>query len=181
MSYPNVYVDFCSFVRDEELRADGSNFSDWYQHLRDVLVSNDLLYLIREPLGDKSDESTSEDDKDDFRTRRDLFIIVQCAMLYSVDSVLRVRIWNTNAYDMVDGLKALIIEQVRIIKYECLDKFLSTKMEENTSLESHLANMHRIHGCLVHDLDYWMTDIFAIDGVLRSLPPATKIMSWAMS
>lgn len=77
MSYPNVFVDFCSFVRDEELKADGSNFIDWYQLLRDVLVSNDLLYMIREPLGDGSGDSASEDDGDDYRTRRDLFIIVQ--------------------------------------------------------------------------------------------------------
>jgi hypothetical protein len=47
-------------------------------------------------------------------------------------------------------------------------------MEENTGLESHLASMHRIHGCLVDDWDYWMTDRFAVDGVLRSLPPSYK-------
>jgi len=174
MSYPNVYVDFGSFMRNEELKADGSNFIDWYQRLRDILNSNELLYVIQEPLGDEPEESASEDDNDDYRTRRDLFIIVQCAMLCSMDSELRVRFSNTNAYDMVDELKALFISQVRVMKYEYLDEFLSTKMEENTCLESHLANMHRIHGRLVHDLDYWMTDRFAIDGVLRSLPPSYK-------
>jgi hypothetical protein len=44
-------------------------------------------------------------------------------------------------------------------------------MEENTCLESHLANMHQIHERLVHDWDYWMTKRFLVDGVLRSLPP----------
>ena len=139
-------------MRDEKLKNDGSNFIDWYQRLRDVLISNDLLYVIQELLGDGPGDSASEDDDDDdYRTRRDLFIIVQRAMLYSMDPELWVRFSNTNAYDMVDALKALFISQVRVMKYECLDEFLSTKMEENTCLESHLANMHRIHGRLVHD------------------------------
>ena len=45
-------------------------------------------------------------------------------------------------------------------------------MEENTCLDSHLAIMHRIHEGLTGDLDYWMTDEFAITWVLRSLPPS---------
>ncbi|KAM0931168.1 hypothetical protein ACQ4PT_000508 [Festuca glaucescens] len=154
MSYPNFFVNFCSFVHNEELKVDGSNFIDWCQRLRDVLISNDLLYVIEEPLGDEPKDSTSEDDKDDYRTRRDLFIVVKCDMLHSMVYELRVWFDNTNAYDMVDALNALFISLVRVMKYECLDEFLSTKMEENTCLESHLANMHRIHGRLVHDWDY---------------------------
>ena len=56
-----------------------------------------------------------------------------------------------------------------------LDKFFSTKMEENTCLLDHLDIMNKIHEHLTGDLDYWMTDELAIDGVLHSLPPATKI------
>ena len=173
MSYPNVRIDFGSFLRDEELKTDGSNFIDWYQRLRGILISNDLLYVIQEPLGDEPGDSASEDD-DDYRNRRDISITVQCAMLYSMEYELRSCFSNTNAYEMVDELKALFAPQVRVMKYEYLDKFLSTKMEENTCLESHLATMHGIHGRLVTDLDYWMTDEFAIDGVLRSLPPSYK-------
>ena len=95
-------------------------------------------------------------------------------MLHSMESELRVRFSNTNAYEMVGELKALFASQVRVMKCEYLDKFLSMKMEENTCLESHLATMHRIHGCLTTDSDYWMTDEIAIDGVLSSLPPSYK-------
>jgi hypothetical protein len=66
---------------------------------------------------------------------------------------LRVRFLNTNAYEMVVELKALLASQVRIMKYEYVTKFLSIKMVENTCLESHLETMHRIHGCLT-DLEY---------------------------
>ena len=68
------------------------------------------------------------------------------------------------------------------MKYEYMDKFLSTKMEENTCLERHLAIMHGYHERLVVDLDYWMIESFAIEGVLRSLPPSYKdfVMDYVM-
>ena len=174
MSYHNLDIDFGSFLRNEELKFDGSNFIDWYQRLRDTLISNDLLYVIQEPLGDEPRDSASENDNGDYRDRRDISIAVQNTMLHTMESELRVRFSNTNAYEMVDELKALFASQVRVMKCEYLDKFLSMKMEENTCLESHLATMHRIHGCLTTDLDYWMTDEIAIDGVLSSLPPSYK-------
>ena len=174
MSYHNLDFVFGSFLRNEELKFDGSNFIVWYQRLRDTLISNDLLYVIQEPLGDEPGDSTSEDDADDYRNRRDISIEIQCAILYSMESELRSRFSNSNAYEMVDELKALFASQVRVMKYEYLDKFLSMKMEENTCLESHLATMHGIHGRLATDLDYWMTDEIAIDGVLSSPPPSYK-------
>ena len=53
-------------------------------------------------------------------------------MLHSMESELQVRFSNTDAYEMVDGLKALFASQFRIMKYELRDKFLSTEMEEKT-------------------------------------------------
>ena len=62
-----------------------------------------------------------------------------------------------------------------------MNEFLSPKMEENTCLEHHLRKMHEIHHRLELVWDYLMTDEFVIDGVLRSLPPASRIMSGTMS
>ena len=56
-----------------------------------------------------------------------------------------------------------------------MNEFLSLKMEENTCLEQHLRKMHEIHHRLVLVWDYLITDEFAMDGVLRSLPPASRI------
>ena len=52
--------------------------------------------------------------------------------------------------------------------------FLSLKMEENTCLEQHPRKMHEIHHRLVLFWDYLMTDEFAIDGLVRLLPPRFK-------
>ena len=178
MSYPNINLG--SFLFDEKLKSDGSNFINWYQRLRDTLDSNNLLYVIYKTVRRYTRDSAGENDNGDYHDRRSLSIEVQNTMLHSMESELRVRFSNTDAYEMVDGLKALFASQVRIMKYELRDKFLSAEMEENSRLESHLATMQRIHGCLTRDLDYWMTDEIAIDGVLCSLP-FTMILSLAIS
>ena len=58
-----------------------------------------------------------------------------------MESEARVRFSNTDAYEMVDGLKVLFASQFRIMKYQIRDKFLSVEMEENSRLESHLETM----------------------------------------
>ena len=79
-----------------------------------------------------------------------------------------------SAIEIVDELKDRFIAQVRIARFECLNEFLSTKMEENTFLEQHLRKMHKMYYTLVDVWDYGMTGDLAIDGVLRSLPPSFK-------
>ena len=48
------------------------------------------------------------------------------------------------------------------------------KMEENTSLEDHLATMTRLYRRLADVLDYQLDDEIAIDNVMLSLPPSYK-------
>ena len=45
--------------------------------IRDVLISNNLLNVIRELLGDTPVNSVNEEDDDKYRTRRHLFMNVQ--------------------------------------------------------------------------------------------------------
>ena len=87
---------------------------------------------------------------------------------------LKVRFNHTSAMDTIDELKVLFMEQVRIMKFECLNEFLSTMMEEKTCLEQHLVKMLDIHRRLTFYLEYWMTDELAVDVVLRLLPLSYK-------
>ena len=91
MSYPNVY-NYGTFIRDVELKVDGSNFIDWYQHLISILISNDLLNVIREQLGDTPDNYANGEDGDEYCTHRHLFMTVQYTILHSMESELRVHV-----------------------------------------------------------------------------------------
>ena len=48
----NAYIDFAPWFAEESLRADGSNFIEWYRRLRALLQPNATLYTIEKPLGD---------------------------------------------------------------------------------------------------------------------------------
>jgi hypothetical protein len=58
--------------------------------------------------------------------------------------------------------------------HDCLDEFLTLKMEEHTSVGVHLAKMHRIHRCLVIKLGYEISDASTNSAVLCSLPPSYR-------
>jgi hypothetical protein len=108
--------------------------------MRIILNSNELLYLMQEPLEDASGDFTIKNDNGDYRDHGGNSIQVQ-QVLHTTKSELRERSSNTNAYVMLVDLEALFASQVRIMKYEYLDKFLSIKLKENIYLKSHLATM----------------------------------------
>jgi hypothetical protein len=173
MTHAYINFNYGSFLRDEELKKDGSNFIEWYRRLRMLLVTNDKLYVIQKPLGVKPGFSASEEDDLDYRTRRDDSITVQCAMLFAMETELRERFDKTEAYQIVVELKALFAPQVRVMRYQYLDLFLSTKMEEHGDIKEHTATMYG-YAQRLSDLDYKLPDDLAVDGVLRSLPPSYK-------
>jgi hypothetical protein len=160
------------FILEETLAHDGSDFILWYQHLRSCLSASDTLFVADEHLGDEPDDSTDEEGKRVYDLRLKLELVIQHAMLSTVDFDLRVQFSDTVAIDMIDTLKCMFSAEVRRAKYEYLGEFLSTNLEENGHLEMHLRNMHRIHNNLVHPWGNQTTESFAVDVVLRSPPPS---------
>ena len=74
---------------------------------------------------------------------------------------------NLTTMEIVGELKNRFSAQVRIVRFGCLNGFLSLKMEENTCLEQHLRKVHKMYYILVDVWNHEMNDGFAIDGVLR--------------
>ena len=55
----NAYIDFAPWFAEESLRADGSNFIEWYRRLRALLQPNATLYMIEKPLVDRPGNGAS--------------------------------------------------------------------------------------------------------------------------
>src|SRR3954471_11223589 len=89
--------------------------------VRDILISNDLLKVIRELLGDTPDNSVIEEDNDEYRTHHHLYMTVQYTILHYMESELRVRVNDINTYDVVDELKSTM-SQIRVMEYEYMDE-----------------------------------------------------------
>jgi hypothetical protein len=71
---------------------------------------------------------------------------------------------------MLKALKSLFRPKVRAHKYGCMYEFFNTKMEENTSIDCQLYNMHRIYRRLVDEFEYEITNDIGNDVLLQSLP-----------
>ena len=72
-------------------------------------------------LGDTPDYSIIEEDDDEYRTHRHLFMTIQYTILHYMKSELRVRVNDINTFDMVDELK-ITMSQIRVMEYEYMDE-----------------------------------------------------------
>ena len=63
------------------------------------------------------------------------YLKVEWLMCTFMNDGLSGRFKNSSANEIVDELKEMFIAQVRVARFECMNEFLSLKMEENTFLE----------------------------------------------
>ena len=155
------------FESGEVLRFDGSNFVSWFKRLCDMLKCNDLIHLIREPLGEEPDES---EDREDFIDRRACAVCIRDVMRRRMDPKIQLR-FDDQIYpdSMVQDLKELFTEPLSLGQFEILRKFLSTKMGEKDYLQMHLWIMQDLYDFLTIDLQYWVVDEMAVNVLLQSL------------
>jgi hypothetical protein len=75
--------------------------------------------------------------------------------------------WETaKSNEITSDLKEIFEPEVRLMRYECMDEFLSCKMEEHECVGLHLAKMLWIHRSLTVELEYKMKEDFAKSVVL---------------
>ena len=67
------------------------------------------------------------------QSRVDDYSIVQCAMLYGLESGLQIHFECHGAYEMFQELKLICQANARVKRYEVSNKFYSCKLEENSS------------------------------------------------
>ena len=83
-----------------------------------------------------------------WQSKDDDYSIVQCAMLYGLESGLQRRFERHGAYEMFQELKLIFQENARIDRYEVSNKFYSSKMEENSSVSEYILRMFEYHNHL---------------------------------
>jgi hypothetical protein len=137
-------------------------------------MQNGLLHVIEEPLAAAPGPNATAQDRNEYREARDIAIEVQILMSTSMEPRLRALYQHHDLYSMLNALKGVFAPQLRIQRFDCLNEFLTTNMEENTCIESHPTDMHRLYRRLTDELKYEMTDDIGKDVVLQSLPPSYK-------
>ena len=131
-----------------KLKYDGSNYTDWVRNLRIILIAAHKNYVLEAPLGAKP-AAGATDVMNIWQSKADDYSIVQCAMLYDLESGLQRCFERHGAYEMFQELKLIFQANARIERYEVSNKFYSCKMEENSSVSEHILKMSRYNNHLI--------------------------------
>ena len=130
------------------LKDASSKDADWICDLRFILIAAQKNYVLDAPLGDGPIAGANADVMNIWQARYDNYSIVQCAMLYGLESGLRRRFERHGAYEMFQELKLIFQANARVERYEVSNKFYSGKMEENSSVSEHILRMSGYHNHL---------------------------------
>jgi hypothetical protein len=72
------------YLLGEDLRIDGSNFPGWHLRLRNVLLHNDLLFMIMEPLAEAPGWNATAQVREEYCGTREIVVEVQTLMSTSM-------------------------------------------------------------------------------------------------
>jgi len=164
------------------LKVGSSNYADWVRKLRIVLIAAQKNYVLEAPLSARHAADATNDVKNVWQSKADDYSIVQCAMLYGLESGLQRRFEHHGAYEMFQELKLIFQANARIERYEVSNKFYSCKMEENSSVSEHILKMSGYNNHLIQ-LGVNLPDDSVIERILQSLPPSYKsfVMNYNIS
>ncbi|KAK1693149.1 hypothetical protein QYE76_009846 [Lolium multiflorum] len=68
-------INFNQFLEKEKLKSNGSNFTDWFRHVRIFLNGGNLQYVLDAPLGDPPAETETDEVKNVYATRKTRVVV----------------------------------------------------------------------------------------------------------
>src|SRR3954467_4958458 len=99
-----VPLNFNGFLEKGKLKDDGGNYTDWVRNLRIIIIASQKNYVLEAPLGARPAAGATLDVMNVWQAKADDYSIVQCAMLYDLESVLQRRFERHGAYEMFQEL-----------------------------------------------------------------------------
>src|SRR5215213_1842952 len=174
-------INFNQFLEKEKLKSNGSNFTDWFRHVRIFLNGGNLQYVLDAPLGDPPAETETDEVKNVYATRKTRYSQVQCAILCSLEADLQKRFQHHDPHELVNELKTIFETHAAVECYEASKHFFSCMMEEGSSISEHMLVMTG-HAKKLSDLGIVIPNRLGINRVLQSLPPSYKnfVMNYNM-
>ncbi|KAK1617806.1 hypothetical protein QYE76_023323 [Lolium multiflorum] len=174
-------INFNQFLEKEKLKSNGSNFTEWFHHVRIFLNGGNLQYVLEAPLGSPPPPAVSEEEKNVFENRVTRYSQVQCAILCSLEAELQKRFEHHDPCEMIRELKVIFETHAAVESYEASKQFFGCMMEEGSSVSEHVFAMSG-HARKLSDLGIVIPNQLGIHRVLQSLPPSYKnfVMNYNM-
>ncbi|KAK1618113.1 hypothetical protein QYE76_023630 [Lolium multiflorum] len=174
-------INFNQFLEKEKLKNNGSNFTDWFGHVRIFLTGRSLQYVLDAPLGPPPPPAVSEDVKNVYETWVTRYSEVQCAILCSLEAELQKRFEHHDPCEMMRELKVIFETHAAVESYEASKQFFGCMMEDGSSVSEHVFAMSE-HAKKLSDLGIVIPNQLGFHRVLQSLPPSYKnfVMNYNM-
>ncbi|KAK1646495.1 hypothetical protein QYE76_064300 [Lolium multiflorum] len=174
-------INFNQFLEKEKLKGNGSNFTDWFRHVRIFLTGVSMQFVLEAPLGPPPPPAVSEDIKNVYETRVTRYSEIQCAILCSLEAELQKRFEHHDPCEMMRELKLIFETHAAVESYEASKQFFNCMMEEGSSVSEHMFAMSG-HAKKLSDLGIVIPNKLGIHRVLQSLPPSYKnfVMNYNM-
>src|SRR4051812_45287476 len=166
--------NFNVFAEKENLRNNGSNFTNWFRNLRFILSGGQKDYVLGKALGDPPAATAPADEKAVYQSRKDDYGVIKSTMLFAMEPELQNRFEiYPGPFEILEEPKTMFWTQARSERYEISEKFFNCKMEEGSSVSEHAIKMTGYTQCL-EQLECTIPEELKIDRVLQSLPPSYK-------
>ena len=93
------------FLEKAKLKDHGSNYTDWVRNLRIILIAAQKNYVLEALLGARPAAGATPDVLNVWKSKADVYSIVQCAILYDLEPGLQQCFERHGAYNMFQELK----------------------------------------------------------------------------
>ena len=100
MARATVPLNFNAFLEKAKLKDDGSNYMDWVRNLRIIIIAAQKNYVLEAPLGARPAAGATADVVNVWQGKSDDYSIVQCVMLYGLESGLQRHFERHGPYEM---------------------------------------------------------------------------------
>ncbi|KAJ1270111.1 hypothetical protein BS78_06G029700 [Paspalum vaginatum] len=119
----------------------GINFTNWYRNLRVVLKQEKKEHVLERPYpADLEDGATAAERRAYEKHYNDSFD-VRCLMLATMSPELLKQYEDSNAYNMIVGLRGMFENQVRVDRYNTSKALFSIKLTEGSPVSPRVIKM----------------------------------------
>ena len=116
--------------------------------MRIILIATQKNYVLDAPPDARPGGGATADVVNVWQAKSDNYSIVQCAMLYGLESGLQRRFERHGPYEMLRELKLISQANARVERYEVSNKFYICKMAENSFVSKRILRMSGYHNHL---------------------------------
>jgi len=149
----------------------GTIFTNWYRNLRIGLKQEKKECVLEQPYPENlADGATAAECRAHEKHCNDS-LEVGCLMLATMSPELQKQYEDSDAYNMIEGLKGMFESQARVERYNTLKALFGSKLAEGSPVSPHVIKMiGYIEALDRHGIE--LDPELVTDVILQSLPPS---------